>query len=114
MLFSTHRKKITFPIYFSCLVATFKKLFENLEIIQHFLFGVSALLLLRKSIYIFVTLQKKFCSHYSKQEANQVHSIKFEKAGMVTFLLNITTHVMYEKYATWSPDVVVVLIIGVF
>lgn len=59
-------------------------------------------------------LHKKFCSHYSKQEANQVHSIKFEKVGMVTFLLNMTTYVTYEKYATRSLDVVVVLIIGVF
>ena len=32
---------------------------------------------------------------------------------MVTLLLNMTTHVMYEKYATRSPDVVVVLILEV-
>ena len=70
-------------------------------------------MLFRKSIYIFVTYHNKFCSHYSKQQANQVHSKKFEKAGMVTLLLNMTTHVMYEKYATRSPDVVVVLILEV-
>ena len=39
----------------------------------------------------------------------QVHSAKFGKVGMVTSLLYTTTLVTYEKYATWPPDVVVIM-----
>ena len=39
----------------------------------------------------------------------QVHSAKFGKVGIVTSLLYATTLVTYEKYATWSPDVVVIM-----
>ena len=39
----------------------------------------------------------------------QVHSAKFGKVGMVTSLLYTTTLVAYEKYATWPPDVVVIM-----
>ena len=39
---------------------------------------------------------------------------KQNKAGIVTSLLNMTTRVTHEKYATWFPDVVVVLILRVF
>ena len=39
----------------------------------------------------------------------QVHSAKFGKVGIVTSLLYMTTLVAYEKYATWSPDVVVIM-----
>ena len=39
----------------------------------------------------------------------QVNSAKFEKVGIVTSLLYATTLVTYEKYATWSLDVVVIM-----
>ena len=39
----------------------------------------------------------------------QVHSAKFGKVGIVTSLLYTTTLVTYEKYATWPPDVVVIM-----
>ena len=39
----------------------------------------------------------------------QVHSAKFAKVGIVTSLLYTTTLVTYEKDATWSPDVVVIM-----
>ena len=39
----------------------------------------------------------------------QVHSEKFGKVGIVTSLLYMTTLVAYEKYASWSPDVVVIM-----
>ena len=47
----------------------------------------------------------------AKQQTNQVHSAKFEKAGIVTLLLDMTTRVTYEKYTTWFLDVVVVSIL---
>ena len=39
----------------------------------------------------------------------QVQSAKLGKVGIVTSLLYMTTLVTYEKYATWSPDVVVIM-----
>ena len=47
----------------------------------------------------------------SKKQKTQVHSTKYKKAGIVTFLLHITTGVTYEKYATWFLDLVVRLIL---
>ena len=71
-----------------------------------------------KYIYIFAAYHKKkknsCCRVVFQQETNQVHSVKFEKAGVVTSLLNICTLVAYEKYATRLPDVLVVLIQRVF
>ena len=54
-------------------------------------------------------------NQYSKQQTNQVHSAKFKQARIVSSLLNITTpRVIYEKYASWFLDVVVVLILRVW
>ena len=114
MLFSTHRRKINLSNLFLLFCCNFQEIIWKSWDHTTFSFWCFCSLVVQKIHLHLCYLHKKFCSHYSKQEANQVHSIKFEKVGMVTFLLNMTTYVTYEKYATRSLDVVVILIIGVF
>ena len=48
------------------------------------------------------------------RNTNTGYKYKQNKAGIVTSLVNMTTCVTNEKYATRFPDVVVVLILRVF
>lgn len=78
-----------------------------------FFFGVFVLLLFGKWIYMVLAYHNKSCNYsiFQKNKKTQVHSTKYKKAGIVTFLLHITTGVTYEKYATWFLDLVVRLIL---
>ena len=47
-------------------------------------------------------------------QANQTHSEKFEKTGIMTSFPDMATRVTCEKYASRFPDVVIVSILRVF
>ena len=58
----------------------------------------------------------KPCSQNKKSigQANQTHSEKFEKTGIMTSFPDMATRVTCEKYASRFPDVVIVSILRVF
>ena len=58
----------------------------------------------------------KSCSQNKKSigQANQTHSEKFEKTGIMTSFPDMATRVTCEKYASRFPDVVIVSILRVF
>ena len=62
---------------------------ENLNITQHYIFGVLVFLLFGRCIYVLVAYHhKSYNGYYFKQQKNWVHSAKVEEVEIVMSLLN--------------------------